>query len=221
MSKKTVSAFCNECSKKTCHNVLSSVDVGGYDGEVNWSNTYQVLECGGCKHVTFRKRFWFSEWQSGDPDEGPIFEDSYFPPPLFREKPKWFAELDQKLSTVLEEVYIALQNNIRYLAAVGARTALDIILVDKVTDKGSFDVKLKALVSEGFVSEAEKGMLKAVTEAGNAAAHRGYLPEEKDLILVMDIIESVIEKLYISGKRQEDLSIRAAELDKRVPKRNS
>jgi hypothetical protein len=185
---------------------------------VDWADIYQVLECAGCGHVTFRKRFWFSPWQEETPYTGPVFEDTYFPPPSFRRKPTWFDELDETLRNVLEEVYIALQNNVRYLAAVGARTALDTVLVDKVSDKGSFSDKLDELEKIGLVSQAERKMLEAVIEAGNAAAHRGFALEQEDLIVVMDILESVIKKLCVTQKHEKALLEKAEELRTKVPR---
>jgi len=95
------------------------------------------------------------------------------------------------------------------------------VLVDKVTDLSSFAEKLEALKTAELVSETEKEMLEVLTEAGNAAAHRGYAPEEKDLIVVMDILESVIKKLYVTDKREQELLARAQKLKGEVPPRKS
>lgn len=219
MIDKIDEVFCNKCSRTTKHRILCSTSLNGEVDILSWTNTYQVLECGGCGNVMFRKRFWLSKYQDYDPEAKPVYKDTYFPPPLFREKPKWFENLGETLSAVIEEVYVAIQNNTRYLAAVGARTALDIILVDKVTDRGTFKDKLNTLRNKGLVSEAEKEMLEAVTEKGNAAAHRGFIPAEMDLIAVMDILESILEKLYISEIREKEFLQRARDLKAKVPKR--
>lgn len=54
---------------------------------------------------------------------------------------------------------------------------------------------------------------------GITAAHRGYAPDEEDLIAVMDILEEVIEKLYVKEKRERELLQRARGLRNRVPPR--
>lgn len=221
MSQAETNAFCNECGKTTHHKLLSSVDIHGSDHEVSWTDRYQILECGGCKHVAFRKRLWFSEWQSPDPEDTPVFEDTYYPARSSRNRPEWLAELEPQLSTVLNEVYIALQNNLKLLATFGTRTALDIILTDKIADLGSFIRKLDALVESGYVTPEERTMLETAIETGSAAAHRGYVPDDDDIELVLDIVESIIQKLYISPPKVTSMIRKAAELKKRVPCRKN
>jgi len=94
---QTEKVFCNECSKETLHKIICSTSKNGSHEDVWWTHIYEVLECGGCEHVTFRKRYWFSEWQDPAPEAEPLFRDTYFPPPLFREEPAWFETLDEKL----------------------------------------------------------------------------------------------------------------------------
>jgi hypothetical protein len=147
------------------------------------------------------------------------YHDTYYPPIVSRPKPYWFEDLDEKLQEVLEEVYVALDADARFLAAFGARTALDIMIVDKIGDVGSFKVKLNKLESDGYVNATEKELLDAVTEAGNAAAHRGYAPEPKLLNSVMDILESLLDRIYFKPDRDKELLTKARELKSKVPKR--
>lgn len=222
MSKQNniVKVHCNECSKAQDHVKLCFYESSGEDECIWWRNEYEILRCGGCRNITFRKRLLFSEDQDPDPSSPPRYHDTYYPPITFREKPEWFYDLDASLYEILEEVYIALQNGTHFLATIGARTALDIILNEKVKDIGGFAQKLKELRSQGFISEPEYQMLSAVVEAGNAAAHRGYSPKKSDLVLVMDILESIIFKLYIQEGIEVELTKRAQELKTKVPKRN-
>lgn len=212
---------CNGCGKKTHHVYLAAAEISGEDqqDETWWFVHYEVLRCGGCQQISFRKRFVFSEWQSFAPNEPVVSEDTYYPPRESRKRPEWMRMLPEGLQEVLGEVYAALQNGSRFLAAVGARTALDIVLVDKVGDKGTFKAKLRALQDAGHVSNHEREMLEILTDAGNASAHRGFRPEEADLITVMDILEGVLEKLYVAPARQQDLAKRANELKGKVPGR--
>jgi uncharacterized protein YutE (UPF0331/DUF86 family) len=208
--------FCNECLREMKHIELSSVEKRGSDDYISWENKYQVMECHECGNIVFRRRHWFSEDQWGDE---PCYTYSYYPPIVSRPKPAWFDELSDELTDVLEEVYVALDTNSRFLAAFGARTALDIMMVDKIGDVGSFQQKLDALESKGYISATEKELLDAVTEAGNAAAHRGYAPDSKLLSSVMDILESVLDKIYFKPERDKELLEKARELKGRVPPR--
>jgi len=127
--------------------------------------------------------------------------------------------LEEKYQEVLQEVYIALDANTRFLAAFGARTALDMLIVDKIGDIGSFKEKLNKLESKGYIDSTERELLDAVTEAGNAAAHRGYAPDERLLSSVIDILESVFDRIYFKPERDKDLLKKARELKQKIPKR--
>ncbi len=206
------------------HRLLSSVVRSGVQGGdpqfyISWENTYQVLECQECDNVTLRVRHWNDEaqWSQNKKD----YQDSYYPPIVSRPKPIWFDNLESKFQDVLEEVYIALDANTRFLAAFGARSAIDMLIVDKIGDVGTFKEKLNNLESEGYIDPIEKELLEAVTEAGNAAAHRGYAPDETLLNSVIDILESLFDRIYFKPNRDKELLEKARELKKKIPKRKS
>ena len=214
--------FCNECLREMTHVILSSVQrKGSHDVSpefsISWANTYEVIECQECHNVTFRIRHWDEEAQSSH--DKTDYQDSYYPPIVSRPKPPWFDKLDGKFQKVLKEVYIALDANTRFLAAFGARTALDMLIVDKIGDTGTFKVKLKKLETDGYIDSTERELLDAITEAGNAAAHRGFAPDEKLLESVIDILESLFDKFYIKPKRDKELLKKARELKSKIPKR--
>jgi len=209
--------FCNKCGKKTNHEILCSVSKDGADGEVSWSTEYGTLECGGCGEITFRKRYYFSEWDERAVGGKDNVEETLFPPRLFRQRPIWIGDLPEPLRSVLDEVYIALQNHMRSLSTAGIRTVLDAILVDKVGDKGTFADKLKVFEQRSFVDETEYERLTIALETGHAAVHRGFVPDEDDLIVVMDILEPLIEKLYVLDKRNQEMLDKARTLQGKIP----
>jgi len=213
--------YCNNCTRKTYHVKIKTHEVRGQDeeGMIDWSNEYSIVQCQGCKEIHFRDRHYFSEDQHWEPEAPIVYRDSYYPPREFRKKPSWFDEISTNLAAVLEEVYVALQNGLGFLSAVGARTALETVLNEKLNDIGGFGQKLKALADNGLITPDEMGLLESVTEAGNAAAHRGYKPRPDDLIVVMDVLESIIEKLYLSQQKAKALKERAERLRKRIPPR--
>ena len=83
---------------------------------------------------------------------------------------------------------------------MGARAVLDMVIVDKVGDLGSFGEKLKKLESQGFISQRNREILDAALDAGSAAAHRGYAPKLKDVHAVMDIVENLLQAIYVLDK---------------------
>jgi hypothetical protein len=156
-----------------------------------------MFECCGCKSVVVKRTHMFSEWD--DP------EVSFFPPPASRIKPDWYHKIPHKMQPILSEIYNSLDADTRALPLMGARALLDMVMVDKVGDAGSFVGKLKELESQGFISQKNREVLEAALDAGHAAAHRGYVPELADVHSVMDIVENLLQAIYVLDKVAEKL----------------
>lgn len=213
-------AHCNSCLHKTRHKVRSHVVQYFNDGDERWpvlgDVTYQMLECCGCSDVIFRKRIHLDDWEIVDLETGRIITDAevviYYPPAVSRPEPTWVKRLDKSIQSLIIEVYSALYSDSKMLAAMGTRAVLDMAIVEKVGDCGTFPQKLKALEDQGLISKDGRAVLEAALDAGSAAAHRGYAPSSDDLNLVMDIVEHVLEALYV-------LPNAASALKERTPQR--
>lgn len=80
---------------------------------------------------------------------------------------------------------------------MGARTLVDMAILDKVGDVGTFEQKLKALEHQGFVSRRNREILDAALDAGNASAHRGHKFKPEEVNQVMDIVENLLQAIYV------------------------
>jgi hypothetical protein len=181
------------------------------DDGTSASDTGMILECCGCERIYFRRDQWFSEWETlgehpitGAPRlEGGV-DTTYWPAPVARTPPTWINSIEQAdrdLGNLVREMYTALNNDLRVLAAIGARTAFDrsseLLGVDPAV---SFEEKLDKLVEFGKVSAEERGTLDVLVDAGSAAAHRGWIPQVKELNTMMDIIEMFLHRAFILGE---------------------
>lgn len=208
--EKTESRYCNNCQHKTDHSVLSKNTIDGsepYDEEyyLSWSNTYTLYECKGCHEVHMEKVFWFSEWDD--------VEKTVYPPRISRKTPKWIESVPKKQKELLEEIYIALAANCTNLAVMGARSLIDLFILDKIGDVGTFIQKMQKLEESGFISKEQKEYINAALDTGHAVVHRGFNPTDDDVNKVMDIIENLLinYSLKKAGK----------ELEKVTPKRKT
>lgn len=172
---------------------------------VDWSVEYAMFECAGCEEVLVRQRSYCSEWPTGE------FKESYFPPRIARRLPSWKDQLSNDWVQMLEEVYGALQADSRSLAMMGARALVDMVILSKVGDVGSFAQKLNALVTTGVLSTQQRDILDAALDVGSAAAHRGHRPKAEHVQHVMEIVENLLH--------QTTLGTLAKELKKATPKR--
>jgi hypothetical protein len=185
---------CNNCGRATRHIVRASYtrtdevldeDYGPFDER----QTVDVLECMGCELIVVRFEFQHGLYGNAEP--------LYYPPPISRRAPKWKSQLPVDVQGVLEEVYKALQTDSPRLATMGVRTIVDLVVVDKVGDVGTFRQKLESLEKQGFVGRKNREFLAAALEAGNAAAHRGFALQSRELHHVMDIVENLLEAVYV------------------------
>lgn len=200
-SDKIERIHCNQCAQKTKHAVVAeriregSEDVCGGEDCVSWQDTYTLFECCGCGNVTLRCRSWFSEWEDVDV--------RFYPPAIARPLPQWHDKLPDELSTLLKEVYAALQANSRRLAIMGARALVDIFMNSKVGDIGGFEQKSAELVHQGLLSKVHKDILDAALETGHAVTHRGFNPTRKTVGHVIDIVENLLQTDVLDDTAQD------------------
>ncbi len=199
MSEEQLSdVHCNVCNHKTEHLLLTRRSNSGsekvdYDISISWDTINEVLECRGCKEVTLRRRFYFSEWDHGD------VEETYYPPRIGRALPRWKDQLSDDKTSLLEEVYTALQANSLRISMMGARALIDMVMTEKIGDKGTFPQKLNELETQGYISTKNRDLLEAALDVGNAASHRGYRPRKAHVEAVMDIVENLLQSTVLEG----------------------
>lgn len=194
---KTEMAHCNRCGHATKHDIVverthRNSEVVDHDQniEVSWSETYLMLECRGCEEISLCRTMWCSE---DHPMDGPS-PSTYFPPRVSRRKPAWVDRLavPEEYEGLLDEIYVALHADSRRLAVMGARALIDAYITRRVGDQGNFTKGLKKLVEKNFISEAQREIVDAAVDAGNASAHRGHCPSDHDINVVIDIVENLI-----------------------------
>jgi hypothetical protein len=200
--KEIVKAHCNACGHETKHLVVArrvvedSERIDDY-GSVSWTETYEMLECCGCEGVTLRHKSWFSE----DPGE----ETKYYPPRISRQLPKWRLKLPRRIQDLTNEIYAALYNDSQRLVLMGARALVDLVIIDKVGDVGNFKEKLEALEAQGFIAPKSRHILAAAFDLGSAAAHRGHRAKPEHVEHVMDIIENLLQAVYVLEDAAKEL----------------
>lgn len=185
---------CNRCRLKTLHRLVATATDKGSDweehvGEIFWHTVFEMLQCCGCGEAVLRRTHEWSE----DPDP----DIRYFPPPVSRQPPRWVWKIPHSLNVILNEVYHSLDAHNLSLPMIGARTLMDMLMVEKVGDAGTFKQKLKKLQDAGFVAAKNVEVLDAALDVGNAAAHRGHAPKAAEVNAVMDIVENLLHAVYV------------------------
>lgn len=182
-----------------------------------WFRTdLRLLQCRGCGVAYVQKSTMFSEDQ--DHHRNPFTGEwetfipstiTYWPSPARREEPTWLNTIggfDTDLGNLMNDVYGALNADLRVPAAIALRTVFDRTSeLLEVNPAYTFTEKLQALLDQGKISVDEKDTLNILTDAGNAAAHRGWRPSLGELDTMASIIESFLHRTFVLGEAARKL----------------
>jgi Domain of unknown function (DUF4145) len=227
LPQRITQAHCNCCGIATNHDVIAAeTQDSSDDNEMPIYDLYEMLRCRGCNTIALRHTVQYGRNGVG----GSITE--YHPPAVSRRMPRWVTPKPDSYDLVssaessptpkvpfpvrnlIREVYVAFQNNSLSLPAMGVRATLEHVMIDKVGDNGSFKANLDAFESAGYLSRRQRGHLEAVLDAGNATIHRAWVPTDLDVVVLLDIAESVIEAAYLHDELTDTLS-------RKIPPRTS
>ena len=180
----------------------------GEDNEYHEVIVYQLAQCNGCEAITLHTK-WHN---SGQPE--PIEEQ--WPPKISRSQPKWMMEFfwigvgeNSFKQDFIREIYSALKAGNCRLCVLGVRALLEQVMLENIVDQGSFPANLNLFESSGFISRIQREALQPVIEAGHASMHRGFKASESEINGILDVLENVMESIYVSKKRVSGLSLPA------------
>lgn len=183
------------------------------DAPIWGDDIYRILKCMGCDSVYFQKSSLFSEdLDHSGPNGGDAWTVTHWPAASKRKEPDWsmkLANIDLTLYSLFDNIYTALNNDLGVLAAIGARTAFDRASeLLKVDASKTFEQKLQCLLDLGKIGSDEKSALAILTDAGSAAAHRGWQPNEEQLATMMDIIENFLYRTFVIDPAAQKLKLK-------------
>lgn len=214
--QKSIKAHCNNCIGLTNHVVLHK-DMTTWTDDIDGQHTisggdeYSLIRCAGCDSVHLIHESWFSE----DADEdGPNIKTVYYPPAISRRRPSWLRDPsgpfffgDTEVEKLLNEIYSALQNDSRRLAAMGIRALLESIMIEQVGDTGQIGANVDRFLAEGHVAKKNEEIFRyQLIEVGHAAMHRKHVPTKEDITILLDITESLIASIYVHPNKAKKMT---------------
>jgi hypothetical protein len=149
---------CSECYGKTCHKVLVSTntteDFDPY-GNLNYSYQYEIVQCQGCRTVSFLKNwqssedFYFDEFGTREFND---HEELYPSRVAGRHKLKNSNYLPSQIFNIYNETNSALCNKLYVLAGVGIRALIEVVCKDKSAKGSDLEKKNDSLVTMGVLT---------------------------------------------------------------------
>ena len=163
-----------------------------------------VVCCRGCKECAVRAEKWdFREDVEEEYAGWELVRTTYKPPRLWHHPPQWLGsleEIDADLKGLLDEVYLATNDQQIRLLAMGVRSVLDHVMTLILGgDIGEFGQKLKAMVGKNHLTEKQAENISIVIDAGSASTHRGFKPPHDLVEEMVVVMENIVREHYITG----------------------
>lgn len=198
-----IKSYCDECQGTTNHAILYKKSEKSSDPDYMFERIYFVIECMGCEQVSFMQED--HDYEVSYPDENDIWTHEIsvhlYPEPLKNHKPLSEQHLlPNQLRTVYSETIEALKSNCKLLAGVGFRAIIEAICIDKQINGRNLEQKINNLARSRFITDKEAERLHAVRFMGNDSVHEIAVPKERALFVVLEIIEHLLQNLYIIDK---------------------
>lgn len=198
---KEVRIYCNQCQINTFHKILTGVDYSGceiFDGgfDISFWLGCDIVQCGGCKDITFTKRATDSE--SSYPGDREVIQQ--LPPK--EENSSWYIrndiyELPFLLRQIYRETLQAIINKSFTLAGIGLRAIIETLCKDKSIKGRNLEKRIDDLVTKGFLTSAGADILHGIRLIGNDAAHDAKAPTIKQITAAMKVVEHLILGIYV------------------------
>jgi hypothetical protein len=181
-----------------------------------------------CHTVKIFSEEYSHEWDLVTQEDVVVYDETvaYWPAVLKRKPPDWFSPMgfagdkENILHGAMQELYVALENDLTRLAAAGVRTAFDIASeLLEVDPKITFKEKLDMLVATNRINSLDRESLETLTEAGSASIHRGWVPATSDLTTMVEMLEHFIHSAFVAPALKRKLDEKTAKLKEIVPAR--
>jgi hypothetical protein len=197
---KSIKSYCDNCQGETNHEILFNKKISSGDEDYHCDTKYLTVQCRGCESVSFRQEFHDYEATYPDETDNWVHEITVtlYPQPLKNHKA--FREqylLPVQIRTVYNETLEALKSNCFLLAGVGFRAVVEAVCIDKAITGRNLETKITNLSKNRFITDKEADRLHAVRFMGNDSVHEMSVPTEKALYVVLEIIDHLINNLYI------------------------
>lgn len=204
---------CEKCLHKTIHKVMVSVDLDTHFKDGNYEDfsidAYQVIQCMGCRKISFRHTFesdgfTFPDEETGE--ETSYVHEKLFPPRILgrRKLPNW-RSLPYGIQTLYAEVIAVLANNANRLAGVGIRSLIESVCTDRQAKGKGLQEKINDLVSQGVLTKDGADVLHRIRFLGNKAAHNSMIIKDNEVLAALDVAEHLISSVYLIPKTAASL----------------
>lgn len=204
---KTTWADCRSCGRSTRHEILyqheEESDPEGYHEKETW----QVVRCLGCTTTGFRHRHDDFEqvWEDHEGEVHHSIEISVFPRVIRNHKKLSLFHVPSVIKRAYTQTLSAYSEKAFVLASIGLRATIEAVCNQLNLSANSLERRIEQLYKGGYVSNGDKKLLHAIRFLGNDAAHEIKEPKEAELRVALEIIEHLLNSVFILEKKAKSL----------------
>jgi len=199
---------CGRCDTKTNHKVLGSVELRWGNEDIQGMDDYEIIKCAGCDQISFRVGSSDSDTMDED-EKGEIIypeKEEIYPSRLMgRSQLEDEYILPEKVRTIYKETHAALCTKLKVLAGVGIRALIEAVCAQESAKGRNLEKKIDDLVRQGVLTKKSASVLHRTRLLGNQAAHEVKVATDVELDIAFDIVENLLETVYIIPLRAEKL----------------
>lgn len=199
---------CNHCDNTTNHLVCSSIEIFWGNDDIQGVDIYEMIQCSGCNSISFR----ISSSNSDDVDQDingdlihPETVEIYPNRLMGRTALEDIYSLPEKIRSIYKETHTALCTKLKILAGIGIRALIEAVCSEEKTKGGTLEKRIDDLVIKEVLTKRNADILHKTRLLGNEAAHEIKAPSDLELDVAFDIVENLLETVYIIPKKAERL----------------
>jgi hypothetical protein len=216
--QKTIWIQCYSCgNKEREHRILYEKRIGclaDEEGPVVGEDLYRLVECMGCRNIKYVTST--IDYYDENPKEQnfKIYPDSIMDNSSLR-KPRigdedsihfnWQSFIPEIVAKMYIETIASFNAGSLTLAGGGLRAVVEAICLDKQIQAKNLMLKIDGLVTQGFLAKKQADHLHEERYLGNAALHELTTPSKEDIEDGLEIVEGLINTIYILPAKAERL----------------
>jgi hypothetical protein len=208
---KEVWVACGNCGKVTRHDALVHVATSDHspEHEIEVWDDYMVVQCGGCRTVSFCAESRCSEDYTYDPNsdhERLVVTTRVYPQRIAGRTQLEHAHLlPHLIYKIYQETCAAIGNDQPVLAGIGIRAIVETVCKERSATGNDLMSKINNLAARGVFTAEGAEILHSLRFMGNNAAHEVMAHTGDDLMTALDVAEYVLKGVYILPKLAANL----------------
>lgn len=207
---KTREVVCDRCDNTTNHTVCSSVTFYWDNDGIDGYDIHEIIRCLGCDSISFRISSSNSDDYDVDEEQKFVYHETVqiYPRRMMgRSALADIYSLPEKVRAVYKETHAALCAELKILAGVGIRALVEAVCFEKQANGANLEKKIDDLVVKEVLTKQNAQILHQTRLLGNLVAHEAKILKDVELDLAFDIVENLLETVYIVPKKAERLKL--------------